>query len=102
MKLKNMGKGTLVSEIELDFEYGNRKWRVEGLSGSYGSNLFLFDKESLDKVVEAALYTTGSKPVDIGPVWVYAARKIESYLQRGNRDQDSPSESDTIQPIVLR
>jgi len=72
----------LYDNITIKYQYCDKEVVVDGLSGSYARNLFLFSGSSIDRMVEAISEAFKLDTLSIGSIWSKSGTSMEKIIER--------------------
>lgn len=75
------GKITIYDNIGLKFRYCGKEISVDGLSGSYARELFLFDGDSIEKMIKFTTETFEIRITSLGPIWPTLGKLMKDSIE---------------------
>lgn len=75
------GKITIYDNIGLKFRYYGKEVVVDGLSGSYARELFLFDGDSIEKMIKLTTETFEVPMTSLGSIWHESGKLMKESIE---------------------
>lgn len=72
---------TIYDNIGLKFRYCGKEVVVDGLSGSYARELFLFDGDSIEKMIKLATETFEVPMTSLGSIWYESGKLMKESIE---------------------